>query len=113
MHGSFRPTLNLEYHSLFAVLDSIFKILLAALHIYRPFLPNAAHAKRRTNYILGPHHKRRHLGHAMAYRGDLGSVPGAVHVRVLVRKVALGRIFPKYLRFSPVRIMPPVLHTYM
>ena len=36
--------------------------------------------------------------------------PGWVHVEFLVDKVALGQVFPRVLRFSPVIFIPPVLH---
>jgi hypothetical protein len=32
------------------------------------------------------------------------------HVRFVVDKVALGQVFPRVLRFSPVSFIPPVLH---
>jgi hypothetical protein len=36
--------------------------------------------------------------------------PGSVHVGFVVDKVALGQVFPRVLRFSPVNFIPPVLH---
>ena len=36
--------------------------------------------------------------------------PGSVHVGFVVEKVALGQVFPRVLRFSPVNFIPPVLH---
>jgi hypothetical protein len=36
--------------------------------------------------------------------------PGSVHVGFVVDKVALGRGFPRVLRFSPVNFIPPVPH---
>jgi len=36
-----------------------------------------------------------------------------VHVRVLVDKVALGRVFLLVLRLYPVSIIPPMLHTHL
>jgi hypothetical protein len=36
--------------------------------------------------------------------------PGLVHVGFVVEKVALGQVFPRVLRFSPVNFIPPVLH---
>ena len=36
--------------------------------------------------------------------------PGLVYVGFVVDKVALGQVFPRVLRFSPVNIIPPVLH---
>jgi hypothetical protein len=36
--------------------------------------------------------------------------PGSVHVGFVVDKVALGQVFPRVLRFSPVNLIPPVLH---
>jgi hypothetical protein len=39
-----------------------------------------------------------------------GFDPGSVHVAFEVDKVALGQVFPRVLRFSPVNFIPPVLH---
>ena len=39
-----------------------------------------------------------------------GFDPGSVHVGFVVDKVALGQVFPRVLRFSPVIFIPPVLH---
>jgi hypothetical protein len=39
------------------------------------------------------------------------SVP--VHVGIMVDKVALGQAFLRDLRFSPVNIIPPLLHTHL
>jgi hypothetical protein len=39
-----------------------------------------------------------------------GFDPGSVHVGIVVDKVALGQVFPRVLRFSPVNFIPPVLH---
>jgi hypothetical protein len=39
-----------------------------------------------------------------------GFDPGSVHVGFVVDKVALGQVFPRVLRFSPVNYIPPVLH---
>jgi hypothetical protein len=39
-----------------------------------------------------------------------GFDPGLVHVGFVVDKVALGQVFPRVLRFSPVNLIPPVLH---
>jgi hypothetical protein len=36
--------------------------------------------------------------------------PGWVHVGFVVDNVALGQVFPRVLRFSPVDFIPPVLH---
>jgi hypothetical protein len=36
--------------------------------------------------------------------------PGSVHVGFVVDKVALGPVFLRVLRFSPVNLIPPVLH---
>jgi hypothetical protein len=38
------------------------------------------------------------------------SDPGSVHVGFVVDKVALGQVFLRVLRFSPVNFIPPVLH---
>jgi hypothetical protein len=35
---------------------------------------------------------------------------GSVHVGFVVHNVALGQVFPRVLRFSPVNIIPLVLH---
>jgi hypothetical protein len=35
---------------------------------------------------------------------------GSVHVKFLVEKVALGQVFLRVLPFSPVNLIPPVLH---
>jgi hypothetical protein len=39
-----------------------------------------------------------------------GFDPGSVHVGFFVDKVALGKVFLRELRFSPVNVIPPVLH---
>jgi hypothetical protein len=39
-----------------------------------------------------------------------GFDPGSVHVGFVVDKLALGQVFPRVLRFSPVNFTPPVLH---
>jgi hypothetical protein len=39
-----------------------------------------------------------------------GFDPGLVRVGFVVDKVALGQVFPLVLRFSPVNLIPPVLH---
>jgi hypothetical protein len=39
-----------------------------------------------------------------------GFDPGSVHVGFVVDKVALGQVFPRVLRFSPVDFIPLVLH---
>jgi hypothetical protein len=39
-----------------------------------------------------------------------GFDPGSVHVGFVVDKVALGQVFPRVLRFSPVTFIPPLLH---
>ena len=36
--------------------------------------------------------------------------PGSANVGFVVDKVALGQVFPRVLRFSPVNFIPPVLH---
>jgi hypothetical protein len=38
-----------------------------------------------------------------------GFDPGSVHVGFVVDKVALGQVFPRVLRFSPVNLIPPGL----
>jgi hypothetical protein len=42
-----------------------------------------------------------------------GFASGSVHVRFMVDKVALGQVFLRVLRFSPVSIIPPGLHTHI
>jgi hypothetical protein len=39
-----------------------------------------------------------------------GFDPSPVHVGFMVDKVALGQVSPRVLRFSPVNLIPPVLH---
>jgi hypothetical protein len=39
-----------------------------------------------------------------------GFEPGSVHVGFVMDKVALGQVFPRVLRFSPVNFIPPLLH---
>jgi hypothetical protein len=39
-----------------------------------------------------------------------GFDPGSVHVGFVMDKVALGQVFSRILRFSPVNFIPPVLH---
>jgi hypothetical protein len=39
-----------------------------------------------------------------------GFDPESVHVGFMVDKVALGQVFPRVLRFSPVNYIPPVFH---
>jgi hypothetical protein len=39
-----------------------------------------------------------------------GLDPESVHVGFVVDEVALGQVFPRVLRFSPVSFIPPVLH---
>jgi hypothetical protein len=39
-----------------------------------------------------------------------GFDPGSVHVGFVVDKVALGQVFLRVLRSSPVNFIPPVLH---
>jgi hypothetical protein len=42
-----------------------------------------------------------------------GFDPRAVHVRYVVEKVALGQVFFRVLRLSPVNIIPAMLHTHV
>jgi hypothetical protein len=37
----------------------------------------------------------------------------SVHVRLVVKKVALGQVFLRAVQFSPVSIIPPTLHTHL
>ena len=39
-----------------------------------------------------------------------GFDPGSVHLGFVVDKVAVGQVFLRILRFSPVNFIPPVLH---
>jgi hypothetical protein len=39
-----------------------------------------------------------------------GFDPGSVHVGIVMDKVALGQVFHRVLRFSPINFIPPVLH---
>jgi hypothetical protein len=39
--------------------------------------------------------------------------PGSIHVGFAVDKVALGQIFLRVIRFSPVNIIPPLLHMHL
>jgi hypothetical protein len=39
-----------------------------------------------------------------------GFDPGSVHVGFVVDKMALGQVYLRVLRFSPVNFIPPVLH---
>jgi hypothetical protein len=39
-----------------------------------------------------------------------GFDPGSAHVGFVVDKLALGQVFLRVLRFSPVHVIPPVLH---
>jgi hypothetical protein len=41
-----------------------------------------------------------------------GFAPGSVHVGFVVDKVALGQVLLRVLRFFPVNITPPLLHTH-
>jgi hypothetical protein len=41
-----------------------------------------------------------------------GLDPGSVHVEFVVDKVALGQVYPRVSRFSPVSFIPPVLHYF-
>jgi hypothetical protein len=40
-------------------------------------------------------------------------VPESIHVGFVVDKVALGQVFLRVLRFSPVTIIPPLLHIHL
>jgi hypothetical protein len=42
-----------------------------------------------------------------------GLAPGSIHVGFVVGKVALGQVFLRVLRFSPVSIIPPALQTHI
>jgi len=39
--------------------------------------------------------------------------PWPVHVRFVVGKLALGQVIPSLLRYSPVGVFPPLLHTLL
>jgi hypothetical protein len=47
----------------------------------------------------------------VAYAVTFG--PRPVHVRFVVGKLALGLVIPSLLRFSPVGVFPPLLHTLL
>jgi hypothetical protein len=38
---------------------------------------------------------------------------GSVHVGVVMDKVELGQVFLRVFRFSPVSVIPPLLHTHL
>jgi hypothetical protein len=42
-----------------------------------------------------------------------GLAPGSVHVTFVVKNMALGQVFPRYLLFSLVNIIPQRLRTHM
>jgi hypothetical protein len=42
-----------------------------------------------------------------------GFLPKSIHVGFVVDKVALGQVFLRVLRFSPVIIIPPLLHIHL
>jgi hypothetical protein len=42
-----------------------------------------------------------------------GFAPGSIHVGFMVDSVALGQVFLRVLRFSPVNIIPPLLHIHL
>jgi hypothetical protein len=46
----------------------------------------------------------------VSHHGDLGFNPRPVHVGFVVDKVAMGQVFLQVLRYSPVSIVPPLLH---
>jgi hypothetical protein len=50
------------------------------------------------------------VGRAMAQARRPLFDPGSVHVGFVLDKVALGKVFPRVLRFSPVNFILPVLH---
>jgi hypothetical protein len=61
-------------------------------------------------YVMG-----RAMAQAVSRRpltAEAGFDPGSAHVRFVVDKVALGQVFPRALRFSPVNFIPPVLHYF-
>jgi hypothetical protein len=41
-----------------------------------------------------------------------GFAPGSVHMNFVVDKVALGQVLFRVLRFSPVNVIPPLLHIH-
>lgn len=42
--------------------------------------------------------------------GKPGFVPGPVHVRCVLEKVALGQVCRRAIWFFPISVIPPVLH---
>jgi hypothetical protein len=48
--------------------------------------------------------------HLACYTGKSSSKSDSVHVGFVVDKVALGQVFPRVLRFSPLNFIPPVLY---
>jgi hypothetical protein len=40
-------------------------------------------------------------------------VPGSVHVAFAVAEMALGQVYLRVIRFFPVNIIPPLLHTHL
>jgi hypothetical protein len=47
------------------------------------------------------------------HRYGPGLIQGLIHMTFVVDKVALGQVFLQVLRFSPVSIIPPMLHTHL
>jgi hypothetical protein len=52
----------------------------------------------------------RAMAQAVSRRPSTAEGPGSVHVGFVVDKMALGQVFLRVLRFSPVNFIPPVLH---
>jgi hypothetical protein len=52
----------------------------------------------------------RAMAQAVSRRPLTAFDPGSVYVGFVVDKVALGQVFPRVLRFSPVNFIPPLLH---
>jgi hypothetical protein len=66
----------------------------------------------RNNHVLSTLLRCRAMAQAVSSRSLTAEarVRSRVHVGLVVDKVALGQIFPRVLRFSPVNFIPPVLH---
>jgi hypothetical protein len=59
------------------------------------------------------------IGHAVAqavrrrlFTATHELAPSSVHVEFVMDKVALGQVFLRFLRFYPVKIIPPLLHIH-
>jgi hypothetical protein len=82
-------------------------ILHASFNSVQAEKTGAGWLSRYSNYAMGPWLRR--LAAGLPPRRP-GFDPGLVHVRFVVDKVALGQVFLRVLRFSPVNFIPPMLH---